>query len=392
MYEVNDNLFSWASILDDNTRLQAERISRLPILAGPVALMPDAHLGIGATVGSVIATEGSIIPSAVGVDIGCGMGAIRFDLVSSDLPDALEPFLDTLNQIIPAGVGQGHDKSSYHYGKAFNRWLKKYPFSAGSDQKIRAKASEQFGSLGSGNHFFEICLDEDDHVWLVLHSGSRGPGNMLAQGHIKKARNDFKNWVEGDYDLEDKDLAWFLEGTPEFDSYVADLLWAQAYAFGNRTEMMVSARDAFLEFVGKGAALMDVNCHHNFARQEMHNDKKVWVTRKGAISASPNDWGIIPGSMGARSFIIKGRGNSSSWNSCSHGAGRVMSRSQAKREFTEQDLKSQMGDRTWLSGSAKSLIDEIPSAYKDIDQVMEDQKDLVEIKHTLHQILNYKGV
>lgn len=390
MQRVNDRLFNWASDIEQGTILQAEKTARLPIVAGHVALMPDAHQGMGATVGSVIPTKNAVIPSAVGVDIGCGMIATETDLYADDLPDDLDRFLPIAERVVPAGVGQGHGEAT----KRSDRWFSIKGEAPGADlvKGVMKTAREQFGSLGSGNHFFEVCLDENDAVWLVLHSGSRGVGNKLATAHIATAKRLAR---ELDLKLEDQDLAYFTDDQPEFWAYIADMLWAQDYAMGNRQAMNDAAIAAFFEFVGQGKVVDSINCHHNFTQQEQHLvDGKVadvWVTRKGAIKADQGDRGVIPGSMGTRSYIVKGLGNPLSWMSCSHGAGRRMSRSQAKKTFTVDDLRAQMGDRAWLEGKAESLLDEIPSSYKDIDQVMDDQKDLVEIEHTLHQVLNFKG-
>jgi tRNA-splicing ligase RtcB len=387
MEVLNDNLYAWVEEFDTNTILQAEKLSRLPILAGPVALMPDAHVGMGATVGSVIATKNAIIPAAVGVDLGCGMIAIRTSLMSEDLPEDLDKFMPEVERSIPAGVGRGHSEAT----KGASEWFDKHGIPGSLDTKQKKTAMTQMGSLGSGNHFFEVCLDESDKVWLVLHSGSRGVGNTLAQNHIRIAKSDFKSWVSGEYDLEDKDLAWFIEETPQFDAYISDMLWSQDYALANRNLMMQSVLKNFFNFVGTGKVEQEINCHHNFCQRETHGDHSVWVTRKGAIQAKDTDWGVIPGSMGAETYIVKGTGNPLSWNSCSHGAGRTMSRSKAKTLFTKEDLVELMGDRVWNKDSAAALIDEIPLSYKDINKVMEAQKDLVEVQYKLHQILNYKG-
>src|SRR5581483_9436542 len=383
---INPRLLSWASDVDPETIRQAEKTARLPIVAGPVALMPDAHVGIGATVGSVIPTRGAVIPSAVGVDIGCGMIAAELDVTESQLPDNLEPLLSRIERAVPAGVGKGHDSRAR--GRAAERWLAAHrPATALSADQAR-KAAAQFGSLGSGNHFFELCIDERARVWVVLHSGSRGIGNQLAQAHIATARRLAR---EAMLSLEDPDLAWFVQGTPEFDAYVADMLWAQEYAMGNRSTMMEAAIVEVLSFLGTGAVTRTINCHHNFSQLEVHGGRELWITRKGAIQAGAGDLGIIPGSMGTRSYIVAGKGNAASWRSCSHGAGRRHSRTKARKLFTPADLTAAMAGKTWLAGRAAALVDEIPSAYKDIDQVMADQSDLVEVLHTLRQVLNYKG-
>jgi tRNA-splicing ligase RtcB len=382
---INDKLISWGSDIEPGTIRQAEKAARLPIVEGHIALMPDAHVGLGATVGSVIPTKGAVIPAAVGVDIGCGMIAAELDVHEDQLPDNLEPLLSRIERVIPAGVGRGHDGDG---GRAAHQWMaKNHPPSKFANDRA-AKAAKQFGTLGSGNHFFELCLDERGIAWVVLHSGSRGIGNQLAQAHIKVARNLAKHLH---LQLEDPDLAYFLEGTPEFQAYIADMLWAQDYARGNRNQMMDNAMREVFSFFGFGREVQRINCHHNFTAKEVHNGVELWVTRKGAIKADTGDLGVIPGSMGTRSYIVRGRGNRASWTSCSHGAGRRFSRTQAKKQFTTADLEKAMEGKTWLSGRAGSLVDEIPGAYKDIDQVMADQADLVEILHTLHQVLNYKG-
>lgn len=376
------NLLSWASDIEPGTVQQAARTARLPILAGHVALMPDAHIGIGATVGSVIPTEDTIIPAAVGVDIGCGMIATETDLIAADLPANLSALLPTIEQRIPAGVGKGHnsaaDDALGDLGKP----------ATDLTAKQETTAAVQFGTLGSGNHFVEVCLDEQDRVWTVLHSGSRGIGNQLASAHIKVAKALAKRWH---LQLEDPDLAYLPNGTPEFGAYIRDMLWAQRYAMGSRALMASALNRTLFEAVGKGAGLRTINCHHNFTAQERHHGRKLWITRKGAIKAAAGDEGVIPGSMGTRSYIVRGLGNPSSYESCAHGAGRRMSRSAAKASLTVDSLREAMGDRAWNSDRADSLVDEHPLAYKDVDQVMEDQRDLVEVQHVLRQVLNYKG-
>jgi RNA-splicing ligase RtcB len=382
--QVSETLWNWASEIDEGTLRQAGQASRLPIIAGHVALMPDAHVGMGATVGSVIPTLNAVIPSAVGVDIGCGMIAVQTSLSASQLPDDLEPFIGRLAKVVPAGVGQGHGRAS----RTAAAWMQANCDRVELSAQQETKAARQFGSLGSGNHFFEVCLDENESVWIVLHSGSRGIGNQLAQGHIKLARTQAK---EQALKLEDPDLAYFMQGTAEFEAYIRDMLWAQDYAMANRAAMMDDALEAFFTFVGAGREVERTNCHHNFTQREVHDGKELWITRKGAIKADVGDAGVIPGSMGTRSYIVKGRGSALSYNSCSHGAGRRYSRTKAKATFTVEDLAKQMEGKAWMSDRASALLDEIPTAYKDIDQVMADQADLVEIQHTLSQVLNYKG-
>ena len=381
---INDKLVSWATDIDPQAIRQAEKTSRLPIVEGHVALMPDAHVGMGATVGSVIPTRGAVIPAAVGVDIGCGMVAAELDVTEDRLPDSLEPLLARIERAIPAGVGQGHDSVM---GNA-ERWLAAHRPASELAADRSVKVLKQFGTLGSGNHFFELCVDERGRVWVVLHSGSRGIGNQLAQMHIGTARRLAKDLH---LRLEDPDLAYFVEGTPEFTAYITDMLWAQDYARANRDQMMDNAMAEVFAFLGFGRETRRINCHHNFTQREVHGGQELWITRKGAIKADRGDFGVIPGSMGTSSYIVAGKGNAESWTSCSHGAGRRHSRTQAKKLFTTADLERSMAGKTWLSKRAASLVDEIPAAYKDIDQVMADQADLVEVLHTLHQVLNYKG-
>jgi RNA-splicing ligase RtcB len=381
---INDKLISWASDIEAETIKQAEKTARMAIVTGHVALMPDAHVGIGATVGSVIPTANAVIPSAVGVDIGCGMVAAELDVTESQLPDDLEPLLGLVARAIPAGVGQGHDQVAQNA----EAWLSEHRPASDFATKKADKILKQFGTLGSGNHFFELCVDERARVWVVLHSGSRGIGNQLATQHIATARQLAKDL---ELRLEDPDLAYFVEGTPEFDAYIADMLWAQDYARANRDQMMDNAMREVFAFIGFGRETQRINCHHNFTQREVHNGVETWITRKGAIKADVGDLGVIPGSMGTRSYIVQGKGNEASWTSCSHGAGRRHSRSKAKKLFTTADLAAQMQGKVWLSQRADALIDEIPAAYKDIDQVMADQSDLVEVQHTLRQVLNYKG-
>ena len=392
--QLNHRLLSWAPDLDDNAREQAERTSRLPFIAGHVSLMPDAHWGMGSTVGSVIPTDGAIIPAAVGVDIGCGMIATLLNLTSHDLPDDLRDLHRMISQRIPAGVGQGHGENvPDRYVAPPDRYSPAW-FKYG--ESLMKTARQQMGSLGSGNHFVEVCLDEADRVWLVLHSGSRGVGNKLASVHIDLAKGLMSRWF---INLEDPDLAYLVRGTTEFEDYIRDMLWAQDYAMRNREEMMFEAvRSMRLFLPGADVATLDtINCHHNFTRTEYHNGRSLWITRKGAIKADKGDRGVIPGSMGTRSYIVSGLGNSASYCSCSHGAGRRLGRKEAKRQLTVESLNEAMAGIIWNGGDGsrpgndEMLLDEHPAAYKDIDVVMENQKDLVTIDHTLHQILNYKG-
>lgn len=387
---MHGNVLSWASDIEPATIEQAAKTARLPFLAGHLALMPDAHIGFGSTVGSVIPTKGAIIPAAIGVDIGCGMIAVETDRTADHLPDTLEPLLARIEQVVPAGVGQGHGDASGHTPRE-RRW---HAFTNGQasppmSTKQANKAFAQFGSLGAGNHFVEVCLDERDTVWLVLHSGSRGIGNQLATQHIDGAKGLMKKLF---VTLEDPDLAYLVEGTPEFDAYITAMLWSQDYAMANRAAMVDAAVPALLDACGGGAVVDTVNCHHNFTERENHMGKNVWLTRKGAIRARVGDRGVIPGSMGTRSYIVAGLGNAASYSSCSHGAGRRLSRGRARRELSVESFRESMAGKTWLAGQAEKLLDEHPASYKDIDAVMADQADLVTIEHTLHQVLNYKGL
>ncbi|RMH79727.1 MAG: RtcB family protein [Actinomyces sp.] len=382
--QLDDRLVSWASDLDDETLAQALRTARSPHVAGHVALMPDAHLGLGATIGSVIPTEGAVIPAAVGVDIGCGMIAAELDLTADDLPDDLQGLYDRIERAVPAGVGGRHRRPD----DRARRWLARHrPATELSEDQAR-RALEQFGTLGAGNHFLEVCLDERNRVWVVLHSGSRGIGNQLAQMHIDRARRLARDLGER---LEDPNLAAFVEGTPDFERYIADMRWAQDYARANREAMMDAALGELVAHVGHGRETDRVDCHHNFCAREVHDGRELWITRKGAIRADVGDRGVVPGSMGTSSYIVRGRGNPASWRSCAHGAGRRHSRRRARRLYGPEDLERAMAGRVWRRRDAARLVDEIPAAYKDIDRVMADQADLVEVEHTLNQIVNYKG-
>ncbi len=375
-------LLSWGSDVEEGTLDQAARAAQLPFVMNHVALMPDAHIGMGATIGSVIPTVGAIIPAAVGVDIGCGMIAVETTLNARDLPDDLTALHHSISRSIPAGVGKGHHDTS-----------RAGALIADNDNVQRLgladRAASQMGTLGSGNHFVEVCLDPDDTVWVVLHSGSRGVGNKLAMRHIKTAKGVMKKYH---ITLDDPDLAYFAENTPEFSEYMTDLHWAQNYALANRETMMDAVLKDLTYEVGKAfVQARRINCHHNYTAKEHHYNKDVWVTRKGAIRARVGDYGVIPGSMGTNSYIVKGLGNKSSFNSSAHGAGRRMSRSKARKELEVSDLEAKMAGKTWNSDDAKALLDEHPDSYKDINVVMSDQADLVEIVTELHQILNYKG-
>ncbi len=373
-------LLSWGNI-EDKTLDQAANAAAMPFIVGHVALMPDAHVGLGATIGSVIPTSGAIIPAAVGVDIGCGMIAVETTLDASDLPDDLGKLHSKISQSVPAGVGKGHADTNKRITK--NENVIKFD--------LADRASRQMGTLGSGNHFIEICInDSDDSVWVVLHSGSRGVGNKLAMRHIKVAKGLMERYF---IELDDPELAYLVEGTREFGEYMTDLHWAQDYALANRETMMDAVLRDLASVVGRDNSieLRRINCHHNYTSKESHMGKNVWVTRKGAIRARVGDLGVIPGSMGTSTFIVRGLGNKASFDSSSHGAGRKMSRSKARRELSVDDLRVKMAGKAWNEDMAKSLLDEHPDSYKDIATVMSDQADLVEIEAELHQVLNYKG-
>jgi len=383
--QIAPNVLSWASELDELTADQAARTARLPILAGPLALMPDAHYGLGATIGSVIATGSAVIPSAVGVDIGCGMAARRLDLRAEHLPDGgLDGWVAAMRRGVPAGLGNWHRESS---DEAL-AWFAEHP-PPGTLSKP-GRAAEQLGTLGSGNHFVELATDEDGWVWILLHSGSRGGGNKLASLHTKVA----KRLHEGlGTELEDPELAWLQQDTPEFDAYIRDLGWAQAYARQNRRQLLTGTHRALEEVLAREVADTDeVNCHHNYTELEEHGGRWLWITRKGAIHAGVGARGLIPGSMGQRSYLVVGLGNEASYTSCSHGAGRRMSRTQARKTLSVETLETQMAGRVWQASDAQALLDEAPDAYKPIDVVMRDQADLVRVEHTFTGIANYKGV
>ena len=377
---------SWASDLEENTMQQALTSARCEAVSGPIALMPDAHWGMGATVGSVIPTESAIIPAAVGVDIGCGMIAVETDLDASGLPDNLGPILRGIGKTIPAGFNR-------HY-KTQNTaldWLAKNPLSTDLELKSQAtsKMGAQLGTLGGGNHFVEVSIDERDKVWAVLHSGSRGIGNVLAREHIAAARTLCGQLERA---LEDRDLAYFLDTDPGFNAYIKDMLWAQDYALENREQMMNALLQVIRDEVGRPVKeLRRINCHHNYTERETHDDRELWITRKGAIRANVGDMGVIPGSMGTNSYIVSGLGNAESYRSAAHGAGRRFGRKAAKRAFDIATFEAAMEGRMWQKSKAKELLDESPMAYKDIAQVMADQDSLVKIEHELHAVVNYKG-
>lgn len=380
------SVVSWAFDAEPETLVQAQRTARSPAVSGPVALMADAHVGMGATIGSVIPTEAAIIPAAVGVDLGCGMTAVRTPHTASQLPDDLNGALDAIAGAVPAGFS-AHPEAT----PAARDWLRvhRLPNKAAVHNKVKAKMGTQLGTLGGGNHFVEMSLDADDGVWVVLHSGSRGVGNALATMHIKAAQ---KTCQKAGRELEDRDLAYLVEGDEGFDAYVADMLWAQDYARANRKLMTEAVLGALRATTGLDFTPSDtVDCHHNYTEKETHGGSVVWVTRKGAIRAREGDRGVIPGSMGDDTYIVTGRGCAESYCSASHGAGRLMSRTRAKKEITPEQLTELMAGRTWQADQAEKLTDEAPGAYRSIAAVMEAQRDLVDIDHRLTAILNYKG-
>jgi tRNA-splicing ligase RtcB len=369
---------------------QLYNVSTVPQIAG-VAVMPDVHLGIGATVGSVIAMRGAVCPAAVGVDIGCGMTAVRTSLAASDLPEDLGQLRNRIERAIPVGRG-GHRtpvdpvKLGGFDGASWTEFWRGFDALAPAVHARRERALSQMGSLGSGNHFIELCLDTEDRVWLMLHSGSRNVGKELAEHHIGIARELAHN--KG---LVDRDLAVFLEHSPQMAAYRADLFWAQEYARYNRAVMMALLQHVIARAFKAARPRFEqtISCHHNYVAEETYDGEKLLVTRKGAIRAGAGEFGIIPGSMGTRSYIVKGLGNKAAFNSASHGAGRLMSRSKAKRAFTQADLERQTAGVECRKDAG--VIDEIPGAYKPIEQVMAAQTDLVEVAAELRQVICVKG-
>ncbi len=378
--------------IEDSAQRQLANLSMLPVVHHHVAAMPDVHHGIGATVGSVIPTLRAIIPAAVGVDIGCGMIAARLSLTANEVDErALHKVFAQISRDVPVGFGQ-HDARGARAGAArpFARGLRaileKHP---GVEKRVGKNTdwTRQLGTLGGGNHFIEVCLDEAQRVWVMLHSGSRGIGNAIGTYFIGLARQDAERHQ---LRLPDRDLAYFTEGAQHFDDYVDAVGWAQDYARANRAEMMDLVLDALRRHLPAFEVTSEaVNCHHNYVAREHHYGEHVWVTRKGAIRAGEGELGIIPGSMGTRSYIVRGRGSVEAFDSCAHGAGRRMSRTQAEKHFTVGDLERQT--EGVVCRKDRGVLDEIPGAYKDIDEVMENQRDLVEVLHTLKQILCVKG-
>jgi len=378
--------------IEDEALQQAKNLARLPFIAGNgVALMPDVHAGKGSTIGSVIATDKAIIPAAVGVDIGCGMNAVRLSLKATDLPDSLAAIRGQIERDVPLGAGGANDPArplnspaQVDMWCALHRIEQKHPALIGRNDKART----QLGSLGSGNHFIELCLDENQDVWIMLHSGSRGIGNMIGSYFIEKAKRRMEQYF---IHLPDGDLAYLPEDTDDFNDYVEAVKWAQDYALENRRVMMDVVIAALRRHIPKEFTITQeaINCHHNYVEKENHFGRNLWVTRKGAIRAREGDLGIIPGSMGQRSYIVRGKGNHEAYCSCSHGAGRAMSRSAARKKFTIRDLVEQTKGVECRKDDA--VLDEIPSAYKNIDEVMANQQDLVEVLHVLKQVLCVKG-
>ncbi|GHC08783.1 RtcB family protein [Thermomonas carbonis] len=381
--------------LEDEARKQLVNIAKLPFIYKWLSVMPDVHLGKGATVGSVVPTIGAIVPAAVGVDIGCGMIAARTTLVASDLPDNLAPLRSAIEQAVPHGRTAGpRDKGAWENPPAlaiegwaqlerdFERIKASHPKLAKTNNLVH------LGTLGTGNHFVEVCLDEEERVWFMLHSGSRGVGNAIGMHFIELAKQDMRRWM---INLPDQDLAYLPEGSEHYEDYVFAVDWAQRYARINREIMMKHVVEGARKVITKPfeAQAEAVNCHHNYVQREHHFGKDVFITRKGAVSARKGELGIIPGSMGAKSFIVRGLGNPDSFNSCSHGAGRVMSRTQAKKLISVEDHAKATAHVECRKDA--DVVDESPAAYKPIEAVMAAQSDLVEIVHTLRQVVCVKG-
>lgn len=378
--------------VDHGAMQQLSNIARLPFIHDHVAAMPDVHAGIGATIGSVIPTRGAIIPAAVGVDIGCGMNAVRLSLNAAHLPDNLHPIRSAIEAAVPVGFNM-HQRACAEasllreLSAGLEPVVKKHPQLLKMQKRFPQTWFRQLGTLGGGNHFIELCLDETDGVWIMLHSGSRGIGNAIGRYFIGLAKKDMQRHIRN---LPDKNLAYFEEGADHFGDYVAAVHWAQHYAMTNRREMMGLIINALKRLLPPFNTTDEaINCHHNYVQREHHFGADVFVTRKGAIRAGEGELGIIPGSMGAKSYIVRGKGDAQSFCSCSHGAGRTMSRTEAKRHFRAKDLESQTQGVECRKDSG--VIDEIPAAYKDIDEVMENQSDLVEVVHTLKQVVCVKG-
>lgn len=389
MEQITKRLMSWASVLEDSTRQQAVTSSGMPFIYPHLALMPDAHLGKGATVGSVIPTERAIMPAAVGVDIGCGMAAVRTQLTVDELRarGSLTPLREAIERAVPLSAGRYNATVAATAEPRVAALTEAAERGHGIDLNIARNWALQLGTLGSGNHFIEITVDELDRVWVFLHSGSRGVGNRIAQRHIGVAKKLCAQWWIA---LPDPDLAYLVEGTPEFWTYIREMTWAQDFAAANRAEMVDRVVRQLAEHMGTDVQrLEEINCHHNYTTRERHFGRDVWVSRKGAIAAGEGTPGLIPGSMGTASYVVTGMGNPVALNSAPHGAGRTYSRTRARKTFTHEQLREAMVGIEYRDTAA--FIDEIPAAYKDIDQVMADAADLVQVRHTLRQVLNVKG-
>jgi tRNA-splicing ligase RtcB (3'-phosphate/5'-hydroxy nucleic acid ligase) len=388
----------WADEVEASALEQVKNLARLPFIASNgIACMPDIHAGKGSSVGTVIATKNVIIPSAVGVDIGCGMVAARLNISASDLPDNLADLRHSIERCVPVGnAGHLKQKDATHDARvALVNGTNNLAFSkiydacfGGDSVKMQTKMWQQLGSLGGGNHFIELCIDAEDQVWIMLHSGSRGIGNMVGSHFINAAKEDMRRYH---IDLPDVDLAYIPEGSPNYSDYALCVDWAQRFALENRRAMLAVVVDQLRRATKPSLAILDeaINCHHNYIAMENHFGQNLWITRKGAISARKDQLGIIPSSMGQKSYIVKGLGNADSYCSCSHGAGRRMSRTEARRRFSLQDLIAQTEGVECRKD--ETIIDEIPSAYKDMDTVMGNQKDLVEVVTTLKAVLCVKG-
>lgn len=381
--------------IEDEALLQLKNTASLPFLFKHIAVMPDVHLGKGSTIGTVVATKGAIIPACVGVDIGCGLMAVKTSLVASDLPDNLYDVRCAIEKAVPHGRtdnGGKNDRGAFGERKSLGEeclhGLKKIIENHPKLTRASERASHHLGTLGTGNHFIEVCLDENQDVWVMLHSGSRGIGNAIGTHFIDLAKEEMRRFF---INLPDMDLSYLPQGSTHYDDYMFAVSWAQSFARSNRESMMIATLAAISESLGVPVVGKDiaVNCHHNYVNTESHFGSNVLVTRKGAVRARKGDLGIIPGSMGAKSFIVRGKGNSDSFHSCSHGAGRIMSRTAARKLFSVDDhIKATAGIECRKD---EDVIDETPSAYKDINAVMAAQSDLVEIIHTLKQLICVKG-
>lgn len=388
---INPQLLSWASLLEEKAREQAIATSQLPFIAGHIALMPDAHWGMGSTVGSVIPTEDVVMPAAVGVDIGCGMAAVGTQLTRADIEKRgdLRALRLAIQERVPVSPGKYRTDLSETVHQRIEDLERQARNDGVKPEKYALNWRHQLGSLGGGNHFLELCYDEEDRVWVFLHSGSRGVGNKIAQHHVKIARTLCQQWH---VPLPHPDLSFLPESDPRFWEYIRDLRWAQQFAFENRSEMLDQMVDALRHWIDGRVLPMDVIlCHHNYTERERHMGRDVWLTRKGAINAEAGKPGLIPGSMGTASYVVEGLGNRAAFNSAPHGAGRNFSRTEARRRFNVAELEKAMEGIEWRAEDAEKFLDEIPGAYKPVEQVMADAEDLVTIKHTLSQFLNVKG-